>query len=212
MIGKGHLLSLTRQPRLLDLSRSSLDYESVKASKSDLALMAAIDVVHLQLPFYETRRLRDELHDHGFAVGRQHTSTLMRRMGMAALYPKRRLSKPAPGRKIYPYLLARWTSRLPAKSGAPTSRTCPWHEDFATWSRSWTGRAAGCFLSGCLTPSALSCIKAMLRATQRGDGMPVTASGRAVPTALILLLRRYPPRLPVREPPSGCSSMEEELL
>ena len=67
--------------------------------------MTAIDVVHMKLPFYGARRLRDELRDQGFAVGREHTSTLMRRMGMTALYPKRKLSVPHPGHKIYPYLL-----------------------------------------------------------------------------------------------------------
>ena len=105
MIDKGHPLFLTRQARLLDLSRSSLYYEPVGTTKSDLALMAAIDVVHLKLPFYVARRLLDELRDRGFTVGRGHTSTLMRRMGMAALYPKRQLSVPHPGHKIYPYLL-----------------------------------------------------------------------------------------------------------
>jgi len=105
MIDKGHALSLTQQVRLLALSRSSLYYEPVGTSKSDLALMAAIDEVHLELPFYGARRLRDELREKGFTVGREHTSTLMRRMGMAALYPKRKLSVPHPGHRVYPYLL-----------------------------------------------------------------------------------------------------------
>ena len=71
----------------------------------DLTLMATIDEIHLELPFYGARRIRDELRDRGFAVGRDHTSTLMGRMGLEALFPKKKLSKPAPGHKIYPYLL-----------------------------------------------------------------------------------------------------------
>ena len=105
MIDRGHPVPITRQARVLELSRSSLYYEPIGTSKSDLALMADIDVVHLQLPFYGARRIRDELRDRGMVVGRGHTSTLMRRMGMTALYPKRRLSKLTPGHKVYPYLL-----------------------------------------------------------------------------------------------------------
>jgi putative transposase len=105
MIDKGHSLPVTGQARLLGLSRSSIYYEPAGTSNSDLALMAAIDEIHMKLPFYGARRIRDELRDQGFAVGRGHTSTLMRRMGMTALYPKRKLSLPHPGHKIYPYLL-----------------------------------------------------------------------------------------------------------
>jgi putative transposase len=105
VIDKTHLLPVTRQARLLDLSRSSIYYEPVGTSTSDLALMAAIDELHMQLPFYGARRLQDELRVKGFVVGREHTSTLMRRMGMAALYPKRKLSTPALSHKVYPYLL-----------------------------------------------------------------------------------------------------------
>jgi putative transposase len=105
MIEKTHPLPVTGQAHLLALSRSSIYYEPAGTSNSDLALMAAIDKVHMKLPFYGARRLRDELRDKGFAVGREHTSTLMRRMGMTALYPKRKLSLPHPGHRVYPYLL-----------------------------------------------------------------------------------------------------------
>jgi putative transposase len=67
--------------------------------------MAAIDEVHTELPFYGARRIRNELRGRGFTVGRGRVTTLMRRMGITAIAPKRRLSKPAPGHKIYPYLL-----------------------------------------------------------------------------------------------------------
>jgi putative transposase len=105
MIDRSHPLPLTRQARLLALSRSSVYYEPVGISERDHALMAAIDEIHTELPFYGARRIRDELLDRGFSVGRQHVATLMRTMGMEPLWPKKKLSKPAPGHKIYPYLL-----------------------------------------------------------------------------------------------------------
>jgi putative transposase len=105
MIDATHALPLTRQARLLDLSRSSLYYEPIGVSEADLLVMAAMDELHLKLPFYGSRRLLDELLGQGFTVGRDHVRTLMRTMGMAALYPKRNLSKPHPGHKVYPYLL-----------------------------------------------------------------------------------------------------------
>jgi len=55
-----------------------------------------MDEIHLEFPFYGIRRIRDELLDRGFSVGRGHVATLMRNMGMQALYPKRPLSQPAP--------------------------------------------------------------------------------------------------------------------
>jgi putative transposase len=105
MIDRAHPVSVTTQAELLGFSRSSVYYEPVGTSTSDLALMAALDEIHLKLPFYGARRLRDELVDRGFGVGREHVGTLMRRMGIEALYPKRRLSQPHPGHRIYPYLL-----------------------------------------------------------------------------------------------------------
>lgn len=108
MIDRAYPLPLTRQARLLDLPRSSLYYEPVGTSDRDLALMAAIDEIHLKYPFYGSRRIRDELRDRGFSVGRQHVATLMRRMGIEPLWPKKKLSKPAPGHKVYPYLLRNW--------------------------------------------------------------------------------------------------------
>jgi putative transposase len=88
MIDKAHPSPISRQARLLALSRSSLYYEPVPTSEADLALMAAIDEIHLELPFYGARRIQGELRDRGFAVGHEHTSTLMRQMGMEALCPR----------------------------------------------------------------------------------------------------------------------------
>jgi len=105
MIDSKHALSLTRQGRILELSRSSLYYEAVPTSERDVKLILLIDEIHLQYPFYGIRRIRNELRDLGHEVGRSHVSTLMKKMGIRALYPKPRLSKPNPEHKIYPYLL-----------------------------------------------------------------------------------------------------------
>lgn len=105
MIDRQASLPVTRQARLLGLSRSSVYYRPVDTSEAELKLMAAIDEIHTELPFYGARKICGELSDRGFVVGRGHVSTLMRRMGITAISPKRRLSGPAPGHKIHPYLL-----------------------------------------------------------------------------------------------------------
>jgi len=105
MIDRAHPLPVKRQASLLDLSRSTVYYEPAPTSETDLAIMAAMDEIHMKLPFFGIRRIRGELLGRGFEVGRQHVATLMRTMGMEALQPKRRLSAPHPGHKIYPYLL-----------------------------------------------------------------------------------------------------------
>jgi len=105
MIDREHKLPLTRQSEILELSRSSLYYQAVPVSERDLAMMRLIDEIHLKHPFYGSRNLRDELRERGYNVGRGHVSTLMKKMGIAALYQKPKLSKPNPAHKIYPYLL-----------------------------------------------------------------------------------------------------------
>ena len=105
MINRQHELPLTRQSKILQLSRSSVYYRAVGVSERDLEMMRIIDEVHLKYPFYGSRNIRDELRDLGYKVGRDHVRTLMKRMGIEALYRKPRLSRPHPEHKIYPYLL-----------------------------------------------------------------------------------------------------------
>ena len=71
----------------------------------DLKLMRRIDEMHLKRPFYGSRRIRDWLQDEGHDINRKRVQRLMRQMGIRALYPKPRTSKPGKGHKIYPYLL-----------------------------------------------------------------------------------------------------------
>jgi putative transposase len=105
MIDREHKLPLTRQSQILELSRSSLYYEAMPISAQDLELMRLIDEIHLKYPFMGSRSIRDQLQGMGHQVGRQHVSTLMRKMGIAAFYRKPNLSKPHPQHKVYPYLL-----------------------------------------------------------------------------------------------------------
>ena len=105
MIDRKHKLPLSRQSRILEISRSSLYYRAVLVSAGDLEIMRFIDEIHLKHPFMGSRSIRDQLQEKGYQVGRQHVRTLMKKMGIAALYRKPRLSKPHPDHKVYPYLL-----------------------------------------------------------------------------------------------------------
>ena len=105
MIDRTHELSVSRQCHLLAISRSSYYYPAVPVNQRDVDLMRRIDEIHLQYPFYGSRKIRDELKDRGVKVGRGHIRTLMGKMGIEALYQKPRLSEPHPGHKIFPYLL-----------------------------------------------------------------------------------------------------------
>jgi putative transposase len=105
MIDRSHDLPITRQARILNVSRGSVYYRPRPASAADLALMRRMDELHLEFPFAGSRMLRDLLTAEGFQTGRRHVSTLMKRMGIQAIYRKPNTSKPAPGHKIYPYLL-----------------------------------------------------------------------------------------------------------
>lgn len=105
MIDRSHDLSLTRQAQVLNISRGSVYYKPRPVSAEDLAIMRRIDELHLDFPFAGSRMLRDMLRREGFDVGRQRVATMMKRMGIEALYRRPNTSKPAPGHKIYPYLL-----------------------------------------------------------------------------------------------------------
>jgi len=105
MIDRNEPLSVTRQAQLLGISRGSLYYLPRPVSEADLALMRRLDELHLEHPFMGARMLRDQLQREGIKVGRKHVTTLMQRMGIAALAPQPGTSKRAPGHKIYPYLL-----------------------------------------------------------------------------------------------------------
>ena len=105
MIDRSHELPLTRQASLLKLSRSSLYYQARGIAPADLLVMRRIDELHLNYPFAGSRMLRDLLRAEGIEIGRQRVVRMMKRMDITAIYRRPNTSKPAPGHKIYPYLL-----------------------------------------------------------------------------------------------------------
>ncbi len=105
MIDRAHPLPVRRQCQLLKLARSTAYYQPTPVSETTLMLMQRIDALHLQYPFAGARMLRDLLRQEGHAIGRRQVVTLMRRMGIEALYRKPSLSRRYPAHRIYPYLL-----------------------------------------------------------------------------------------------------------
>ena len=105
MIDRDHDLPITKQAEVLRISRGSVYYLPRPVSAADLALMRRLDELHLEFPFAGSRMLRGLVAAEGCKVGRRHVKTLMRRMGIEALYRRPRTTKPEPGHKIYPYLL-----------------------------------------------------------------------------------------------------------
>ena len=105
MTDRSHKLSLSRQAELLGISRGSLYYEPRPISEDDLKLMRRIDELHMEYPFAGSRMMKGLLRQEGFTAGRLHVATCMKQMGIQALYRRPNTSKPAPGHKVYLYLL-----------------------------------------------------------------------------------------------------------
>jgi putative transposase len=105
MIDRNHALPIKRQAELLSIGRSTVYYRPRPASDADLEVMRRIDQIHLSHPTAGARMLRDILRRAGSGIGRRHVATLMRRMGLEAIYRKPRTSDKHPGHKVYPYLL-----------------------------------------------------------------------------------------------------------
>jgi putative transposase len=105
MIDRQHSLPLAKQAKALSISWGTLYYVSRPVSAADLALMRRIDELHLEYPFAGSRMMQGLLKKGGFSAGRLHVATLMKRMGIAAIYRRPNTSKPEPGHKIHPYLL-----------------------------------------------------------------------------------------------------------
>src|SRR6187431_3803573 len=105
MIDRSHALPITSQAKALNISRSGIYCLPRAVPAADLAIMRRMDELHLDFPFAGSRMLRDLLTAEGVAIGRRHVATLMRRVGIEAVYRRPDTSKPAPGHKIYPYLL-----------------------------------------------------------------------------------------------------------
>jgi len=105
MIDREHPLPVVRQCRLVAVARSAVYYAPRPVPAATLALMRQLDELHLLHPFAGSRMLRDLLRLQGVAVGRKHVATLMRRLGIDALYRHPRTTQPHPGHRVVPYLL-----------------------------------------------------------------------------------------------------------
>ena len=113
MIDRAHDLPITKQAEVLRISRGSVYYLPRPVPEADLAIMRRLDRLHLEFPFAGSRMLRGLLAAEGCKIGRRHVKTLMRRMGIEALYRRPRTTKPEPGHKVYPYLLRGLTIERP---------------------------------------------------------------------------------------------------
>ena len=113
MIDREHDLAVTRQARLLGLSRASVYYTPQPIDETELALMRRLDELHLELPFAGSRMLRDLLRGEGVAIGREHVRTLMRRIGITAIYQRPKTTQRDAAHPVFPYLLRTLTVTRP---------------------------------------------------------------------------------------------------
>lgn len=98
-------LSMRKQAGLLGVNRNRLATRQTKTNEEDLKIMAIMDGMHMECPFYGQRNFRENLKDHGYKLGRKRIRRLMRIMGIQSLVPKPSTSVPAKGHQIFPYLL-----------------------------------------------------------------------------------------------------------
>ncbi len=105
MIDPVHELPISKQAKALGISRGCVYYVPKPVPPVDLAIMRRIDELHLNYPFAGSWMMAALLANQGVDVGRRHVRTLMKKMGVEAIYRKPNTSKPAVGHKIYPHLL-----------------------------------------------------------------------------------------------------------
>ena len=130
MIDSTHSLPIVRQAQLLDLSRSSVYYRPQPTPETDLALMRRLDELHLEHPFAGARMLRDMLRREGVVVGRKRVATLMRKMGIEALYQRPNTSRRHAAHPVYPYLLRGVTIDRPNQVWAMDTTYIPMRRGF----------------------------------------------------------------------------------
>jgi len=162
MIDQTHGLPVVRQVQLLDLSRSSVYYLPQPTPEGDLRLMRRIDELHLEHPFAGARMLRDMLKLEGVEIGRKHVSTLMKKMGIEALYRKANTSRRNQAHRIYRYLLRNLTIDRPNQVWAMDTTYIPMQRGFVylTAVLDWaTRRVLAWRLSNTLT--ADPCVEAL---------------------------------------------------
>jgi putative transposase len=113
MIDRDDKLPVTRQAKLLGLSRASVYYTPEAVDDGTLAIMRRLDELHLELPFAGSRMLRDLLRAEDVVIGREHVRTLMRRLSIAAIYQRPATTQRHRGHPVFPYLLRTLTVTRP---------------------------------------------------------------------------------------------------
>jgi len=199
MIDRTHPLPVVRQCQLLQLARSTAYYQPTPVSETTRALMRRIDELHLQYPFAGARMLRDLLRHEGHTIGRRHVATLMRRMGIEALYRKPSLSRRQPGHRIYPYLLRDLVISRPNQVWAADITYIPMQRGFLYLFAvlDWASRRVLAWqLSNTLTTDF--CLDTVQEAvTVKGHPILPSSGHRKFPASVMLPLT-FPRRAPVR--------------
>jgi putative transposase len=149
MIDREHKLSIKRQAEVLAISRGTAYYKPRPVSERDLLLMRKLDELHLNYPFAGSRMLCGLLRQQDVEAGRLHFGTLMKKMGIEAIYRKRNTSKPAPGHRIYPYLLRNVAVTRPNQAWAMDISYIPMARGFVYLAAVWTGSAARYWPGSC---------------------------------------------------------------
>src|SRR4051812_26190154 len=173
MIDRTHDLSVIKQAKALGISRGRVYYRPQSVPAADLALMRRMDELHLEFPFAGSRMLRDLLSQEGIDIGRRHVSTLMKRMGIEAVYRKPNTSKPTPGRTIYPYLLRGMTIDRPNQVWAMDITDVPMARGFVYLAAvvDWFSRRVLSWRVS-ITPEAAFCVEALGEALARAGPAP----------------------------------------
>ena len=148
-------LSITRQCRILAISRSSLYYTPKGESPANLALMRRIDELFLKYSFYGSRQMVRQLRREGVCIGRHRVRRLMRLMGLQAIYQKPRTSNPRPEHRIYPYLLRKLEITRPNHVWCADITYIPVQRGFLYLVAIGTGQRAMCSRGGCRIPWTL---------------------------------------------------------
>jgi hypothetical protein len=112
MIDRIHVLSIARQAKILNVSRGAVYYESRPGSAADSTIMRRLDELHLDSLFAGSRMLRDMLRREGVSIGRRDVATLMKYMGIEAIYRRPNTSEPAPGHRVHPFLASSLDTRV----------------------------------------------------------------------------------------------------
>ena len=142
-------LSISRQCRILDVRRSSYYYQPKPLNLEELDLMRKIDERYLQNPSSGSRSISRQLGRQGINVNPKRIQRLLRLMGIEAVYPKPRTSRPHPQHKVYPYLLRGLSINRPNQVWATDiTYTSPWPAGSCTLWRSGTGIAVRFYPGG----------------------------------------------------------------